>query len=98
MLGEPLGNPDTSTAPRFPKPGPIPPRNKSARGSVYDWEMVRKLVPGIAGVAVVLTCLLWSQGRRLPENQIHGRFPEELVYVRSSDDVVSAGVKFTSPK
>jgi pimeloyl-ACP methyl ester carboxylesterase len=27
-----------------------------------------------------------------------GNFPEELVYVRSTDDVVSAGVRFTVPK
>jgi len=27
-----------------------------------------------------------------------GKFPEELVYVRSTDDVVNAGVMFTAPK
>jgi pimeloyl-ACP methyl ester carboxylesterase len=27
-----------------------------------------------------------------------GKFPEELVYVRSTDDVVNAGVRFTPPK
>lgn len=33
-----------------------------------------------------------------PENQKPGKFPEQLVYVRSTDDVVSGGVLFTSPK
>jgi pimeloyl-ACP methyl ester carboxylesterase len=32
-----------------------------------------------------------------PENQKPGRFPEQLVFVRSRDDVVSGGVLFTSP-
>jgi pimeloyl-ACP methyl ester carboxylesterase len=31
-----------------------------------------------------------------PENQRPGKFPEQLVYVRSADDVVSGGVLFTS--
>jgi pimeloyl-ACP methyl ester carboxylesterase len=33
-----------------------------------------------------------------PENQKPGKFPEELVFVRSKDDVVSGGVVFTVPK
>jgi len=33
-----------------------------------------------------------------PENQKPGKFPEELVFVRSKDDVVSGGVVFTAPK
>src|SRR6266849_328947 len=33
-----------------------------------------------------------------PENQKPGKFPEQVVFVRSSDDVVSGGVMFTSPK
>src|SRR5438094_8487059 len=40
-------------------------------------------------------------GRRMalrPENQKPGKFPEQVVFVRSTDDVVSGGVMFTSPK
>jgi pimeloyl-ACP methyl ester carboxylesterase len=33
-----------------------------------------------------------------PENQKPGKFPEQLVFVRSKDDVVNAGVMFTPPK
>ena len=33
-----------------------------------------------------------------PENQKPGRFPEQLVFIESADDVVSGGVLFTSPK
>src|SRR4051812_26703312 len=33
-----------------------------------------------------------------PENQKLGKFPEQVVFVRSTDDVVSGGVVFTSPK
>jgi hypothetical protein len=33
-----------------------------------------------------------------PENQKPGKFPEQLVFVRLKDDVVNAGVMFTSPK
>jgi pimeloyl-ACP methyl ester carboxylesterase len=33
-----------------------------------------------------------------PEDQRPGKFPEQVVYVRSADDVVSAGVMFTPPK
>src|SRR5260370_33909506 len=40
-------------------------------------------------------------GRRIalrPEIQKPGKFPEQVVFVRSTDDVVSGGVLFTSPK
>jgi hypothetical protein len=33
-----------------------------------------------------------------PEDQKPGRFPEQLVFVRSVDDVVSGGVLFIRPK
>src|SRR5689334_171395 len=33
-----------------------------------------------------------------PENQKLGKFPEQVVFVRSTDDVVNGGVMFTSPK
>jgi len=33
-----------------------------------------------------------------PENQKPGKFPEQMAFVRSTDDVVSGGVMFTSPK
>jgi pimeloyl-ACP methyl ester carboxylesterase len=60
--------------------------------------MSRKLVLGFIGVALLLAFLFRLGTRPRPENQMPGKFPEELVYVRSTDDVVSAGVRFTSPK
>jgi hypothetical protein len=33
-----------------------------------------------------------------PEAQKPGKFPEQMVFVRSTDDVVSGGVLFTPPK
>jgi pimeloyl-ACP methyl ester carboxylesterase len=54
---------------------------------------------GILGAILVGAAAFWA-GLRLnlhPENQKPGKFPEQIVYVRTSDDVVDAGVLFTSP-
>jgi len=50
------------------------------------------------GIALLLVILLGLRIRTHPENQKPGKFPEELVYVRSNDDVVNAGMMFTAPK
>jgi len=42
--------------------------------------------------------LLWQGCAPRPENQKAGKFPEELVYVRSQDDIINGGAIFTSPK
>jgi len=50
--------------------------------------------------AVLVSLAAFFAGLRLnlhPENQKPGKFPEQLVYVRTSDDVVDAGMLFTSP-
>jgi pimeloyl-ACP methyl ester carboxylesterase len=60
--------------------------------------MSRKLILGLIGMAILLSILLWLKTRPRPEYQMPGKFPEELVYVRSTDDVVNAGVRFTPPK
>ncbi len=61
--------------------------------------MLKRLVLGIAGAVLIAGAfgagLLVRPGR--PENQKPGKFPEQIVYVRSSDDVVSAGVMFSPP-
>ncbi|MFY9726227.1 MAG: alpha/beta fold hydrolase [Bryobacteraceae bacterium] len=59
--------------------------------------MSRKTVLGLVGIALLLSILLWFRTRPRPENQMPGKFPEELVFVRSTDDVVNAGVRFTPP-
>jgi len=33
-----------------------------------------------------------------PERMTAGKFPEEIVYVRSRDNIVSGGAIFTAPK
>lgn len=60
--------------------------------------MSRKLVLGFISIALLLAFFFWLRSRPRPENQLPGKFPEELVYVRSTDGVVSAGVRFTPPK
>ncbi len=60
--------------------------------------MSRKLIVGLVGIALLLAILLRLRIPPRPENQMPGKFPEELVYVRSTDDVVNAGVMFTAPK
>jgi hypothetical protein len=60
--------------------------------------MKRNLVIGIIGVALLVTLFLRLRSHPGPEHQMPGKFPEQLVYVRSSDDVVSAGVMFTTAK
>ena len=50
--------------------------------------------------AIVVALAAFFLGLRMnfhPENQKPGKFPEQLVYVRAADDVVSGGVLFTSP-
>jgi pimeloyl-ACP methyl ester carboxylesterase len=61
--------------------------------------MARKLVVSILGATLVAVAAFFV-GLRInvhPEKQNPGRFPEQLVFVRSGDDVVSSGVLFTSP-
>lgn len=52
--------------------------------------------PAVSLAAALL--LTASCASRRPENQLPGKFPEEIVFARSSDDVVNAGVWFTPPK
>jgi pimeloyl-ACP methyl ester carboxylesterase len=52
------------------------------------------------GLLVLLTAaiLVWRDLARRPENQKVGKFPEQLVYVRSEDGVVNGGAIFAPPK
>jgi len=62
--------------------------------------MSKRLLLGLLGV-ILLSVGAFFFGLRMdlhPENQKPGQFPEQLVFVRSKDDVVSGGVMFTSPK
>src|SRR5262245_59592584 len=54
-------------------------------------------------MAVVLalgaTAFLFMRAiRSRPEGMSAGKFPEQLVYVRSQDDIINGGVIFTPPK
>jgi pimeloyl-ACP methyl ester carboxylesterase len=68
--------------------------------TVRTKSMPKGLVIGIAGA--VLMAGAFGAGflmrPRRPENQTPGKFPEQIVYVRSSDDVVSGGVLFSPPR
>jgi pimeloyl-ACP methyl ester carboxylesterase len=60
--------------------------------------MKKQLALGAVG-AIVVGIAAFVLGLRMnfhPENQKPGKFPEQLVYVRSADDVVDGGVLFTS--
>jgi pimeloyl-ACP methyl ester carboxylesterase len=60
--------------------------------------MKKQLVLG-AVCAILIALAGFFLGLRMnfhPENQKPGKFPEQLVYVRSADDVVDGGVLFTS--
>ena len=62
--------------------------------------MSKQLVLGILGV-ILVDVAAFLAGLRMqvhPESQKPGRFPEQLVFVQSADDVVSGGVLFTSRK
>lgn len=59
--------------------------------------MKRKVALGVGVILVALAAFFL--GLRLnfhPENQKPGQFPEQLVYVRSADDVVDGGILFTT--
>jgi pimeloyl-ACP methyl ester carboxylesterase len=67
-------------------------------GPVTKSIQMRKLV--VIAVVLVLASayfLLWNRLARRPENQRPGKFPEQIVFVRSKDDVVSAGAIYTPP-
>jgi pimeloyl-ACP methyl ester carboxylesterase len=62
--------------------------------------MFKRLVLGVASAVLIAGAFgagLLVQLPR-PENQKPGKFPEQIVYVRSSDDVISAGVMFSPPQ
>ncbi len=62
--------------------------------------MRKQLAFGIVSVILVGVAAFFVGFRfnLQPEKQKPGKFPEQLVYVRSVDDVVDAGVLFTSPR
>jgi pimeloyl-ACP methyl ester carboxylesterase len=60
--------------------------------------MQKQLALGAVG-AILVAFAAFFLGVRMnfhPENQKPGKFPEQLVYLRSTDDVVDGGVLFTS--
>src|SRR5260370_16949165 len=62
--------------------------------------MTRRRLITIAAVLTLLgtSFLLWRRCAPRPENQRAGKFPEQLVYVRSKDNIVNGGVIFAPPK
>jgi dienelactone hydrolase len=60
--------------------------------------MRKLLVAAAVLVPVGASFLLWQRHASRPENLRPGKFPEQIVFVRSKDDVVSAGAIFAPPK
>ncbi len=63
-------------------------------------SITRRQLTAIAAVLALLgtTFLVWRARMPRPEKMFPGKFPEQIVYVRSSDDIVDAGTIFTPPK
>jgi pimeloyl-ACP methyl ester carboxylesterase len=62
--------------------------------------MTKRLLLGLlCAIPVGVAAFLFGLRMNVhPENQKPGKFPEQLVFVRSKDDVVNAGVMFSPPK
>jgi pimeloyl-ACP methyl ester carboxylesterase len=76
------------------------PAEQSAHRSVYILDMWKRLLVGILA-AIALAVGAFFLGVKVglhPENQKPGKLPEQLVFVRSADDVVNAGMMFGIPK
>ena len=56
------------------------------------------LVVGLFAAGVVAGALGWARYGPPPLTVRSGAFPEEMVYVRSADDIVNAGMIFAPPK
>jgi len=63
-------------------------------------SMTHRQLAAIAAVLVLLgtTFLLWQRYRPRAITVTAGKFPEELVYVRSKDDIINGGAIFTPPQ
>ena len=63
-------------------------------------SITRRQLSAIAVVLALLatTFLLWQRFAPRPVTVTGGKFPEELVYVRSKDDIVNGGAIFAPPK
>jgi len=62
--------------------------------------MKPRVVGSVLGLIALLSIslLLWQAYRFRPEKLIAGKFPEQLVYVRSNDDIVNGGAIFAPPR
>jgi pimeloyl-ACP methyl ester carboxylesterase len=58
----------------------------------------RRIAVLILSVLLVIAAYTWVRHRPRAITVTEGRFPEELVFVRSADDVVSGGAMFSAPK
>ena len=52
----------------------------------------------LIAVGIVILSTLWRGGLQSAEKETVGKFTEELVYVRSKDDISNGGAIFTPPK
>ena len=62
--------------------------------------MTRRQLTAIAALLALLaiTFVLWQRYGPRAVTVTAGKFPEELVYVRSKDDIINGGAIFTAPK
>lgn len=68
--------------------------------------IIRRFAPAarrLAAIAAVFALMgaafvLWRMHWHRPENMSAGKFPEQLVYARTQDDILDSGAIFTAPK
>src|SRR6476619_514637 len=66
---------------------------------ITHWAVRSGLTGTVAAMVVLAVAfLLWQRVRPRPVTVTTGKFPEELVYVRSTDDIVNGGAMFTASK
>jgi alpha-beta hydrolase superfamily lysophospholipase len=70
--------------------------------SMIRWRFApsARQLAAIAAVFVLMgtAFVLWRMRLHRPERMTAGKFPEQLVYVRTQDDILDSGVIFTAPK
>jgi len=66
---------------------------------ITHWAVRSGLTGTVAALVVLAVAfLLWQRVGPRPVTVTTGKFPEELVYVRSTDDIVNGGAMFTASK
>lgn len=64
--------------------------------ALINWRWSAAIAAALVLLGIIF--VLWRERIPRPEKMTAGKFPEQLVYVRSVDDIVNAGAIFIPPK